>query len=321
MSGRGLHHITAISRNIRRNTSFYTGALGLRLVKRTVAHEDPGAHHLYYGGRLGAPGSLLTFLSWSGAVAGMRGVGEAERVEFAIAPEGLAWWEARLARAAIDFRRESSAFGEDSLVMVDPDGTPLALVGSLMPDAMQWNNSEVPEEYRIRGIDCLTLNVRHTSGMAAILVDVLGFAETARASGWIALAAHQNSGGRICLREAGMQMRGRVGAGTIHHLAFRARDASDQAQMVERLRSHFDIAVSAGKDRSYYQSVYCRGPDGILIEIATDGPGFLIDEEIDALGSRLVLPRFLEPRRGELERILPPLPDVPGTGVDEGGSL
>ncbi|MEZ2410637.1 VOC family protein [Bosea sp. RCC_152_1] len=120
--------------------------------------------------------------------------------------------------------------------------------------------------------------------MAAILVDVLGFSEVARASGQVALAAHEGSGGRICLHESGAPTRGRVGAGTIHHVAFRARDARDQADMAERLRSDYDIAVSVSKDRSYYQSIHFRGPDGILVEIATDGPGFLIDEEVEALG-------------------------------------
>jgi glyoxalase family protein len=298
--------------------AFYTGVLGLRLVKRTVAHEDPGAHHLFYGGQLGAPGTLLSFFSWSGASAGMRGAGEAEQIEFAVGPDSLSWWERRLTETELGFRRERSAFGEDSLVLADPDGTPLALVASSMPDTMQWGHSAIPVASRIRGIGGLTLNVRRASKMAAILVDVLGFSEIARESGQVALATHRSSGGRICLHESGAQTRGRVGAGTIHHVAFRARDASDQAAMAERLRSHYDIAVSVGKDRSYYQSIHFRGPDGILIEIATDGPGFLIDEEIEALGKRLVLPRFLEPRRGELERLLPPLHSAPGdeTGED-----
>jgi glyoxalase family protein len=318
MPGRGLHHITAVSTNISRNMAFYTGVLGLRLVKRTVAHEDPGAHHLFYGGRRGVPGTLLSFFAWTGASAGMRGVGEAEQIDFAVGSDSLSWWEKRLTEAAIDFRRERTAFEEDSLVLADPDGTPLALVASSMPDAMQWDHSAIPVASRIHGIGGLTLNVRRASKMAAILVDVLGFSEIARAGGQLALAAHRSSGGRICLHESGAQTRGRVGAGTIHHVAFRARDASDQAAMAERLRSHYDIAVSVGKDRSYYHSIHFRGPDGILVEIATDGPGFLIDEQVEVLGKHLVLPRFLEPRRGELERLLPPLQSDPGgeTGED-----
>lgn len=317
MLGRGLHHITAVSADISRNMAFYTGVLGLRLAKQTVAHEDPGAHHLFYGGRLGVPGTLLSFFSWSGASAGMRGAGEAEQIDFSVGPDSLSWWERRLTEAAINFRWERSAFGEDSLVLADPDGTPLALVAGSMPDAMRWDHRDIPVDDRIRGIGGLTLNVRRASEMAAILVEVLGFSEIARAGGQVTLAAHRNSGGRICLHESGVQMRGRVGAGTIHHVAFRARDASDQARMAERLRSHFGITVSAGKDRSYYQSIHFRGPDGILIEIATDGPGLLIDEDVGSLGTRLVLPRFLEPRRGELERLLPPLHGVPGSEADE----
>ncbi|AMJ61005.1 VOC family protein [Bosea sp. PAMC 26642] len=295
-----------------RNMAFYTGVLGLRLVKRTVAHEDPGAHHLFYGGRTGAPGTLLSFFSWSGATAGLRGAGEAEQIDFSVGPDSLSWWEARLAAASIGSRRERSSFGEDSLVLADPDGTPLALVASSVPDDMRWEHPEIPAECRIHGVGGLILNVRSMPEMAAILVDVLGFSELARAGGQVALAAHPNSGGRICLREAGVKTRGRAGAGTVHHVAFRARDAFDQARMAERLRSHFGIAVNPGKDRSYYQSIHFRGPDGTLIEIATDGPGFLIDEDLDVLGERLVLPAFLEPRRGELEDLLPPLQGAPG---------
>lgn len=313
MLGRGLHHITAVSADILRNRAFYWDILGLRLVKRTVAHEDPGAYHLFYGGQSGAPGTLLSFFSWSGAAAGLHGAGEAEQIEFAVMPAALPWWEERLAKAAVHARRQRSAFGEDSLVLADPDGTPLALVAATMRDAMGSYGAATPLECSIRGIANLTLTVRQASEMAAILIDVLGFAESARERGWIALEAHRGSGGRICLHEAGLRARGRVGAGTIHHVAFRARDASDQAAMAEALRAHFAITVSPGKDRSYYQSIYFRGPDGILIEIATDGPGFLIDEEIATLGTRLVLPPFLEARRGELERLLPSLPDPPET--------
>jgi len=320
MLGRGLHHITAVSADILRNRAFYRDVLGLRLVKRTVAHEDPGAYHLFYGGLSGTPGTLLSFFSWSGATAGLHGAGEAEQIEFAVTPAALPWWEERLGRAAVQVRRQRSAFGADSLVLADPDGTPLALVATTMPDVMGFYGAGTPQEFSIRGIANLTLTVRRAPEMAAILIDVLGFAESARESGWIALEAHRGSGGRICLHEAGVRVRGKVGAGSIHHVAFRARDASDQAAMAAALRARFEITVSPGKDRSYYQSIYFRGPDGILIEIATDGPGFLIDEEIAKLGSHLALPPFLEARRGELERLLLPLPDRSEAESDKGGT-
>jgi glyoxalase family protein len=312
LPGRGLHHITAISADITRSLDFYTRVLGLRLAKRTVSYEDPGAYHLYYGDASGRPGTLFSFFSWRGVAAGTPGTGEAERVEFAVPHASIGWWSDRLDIEGCRHQRTRTAFGEDALWLQDPDGTPLALVASQEGgDEPAWTSPDIPPRHALVGPRGVTLCVRDAQAMAAILTGVLGFTQTAKEGGWMRLAAHSGAGGTLALHEVGPVSRGRLGAGTIHHVAFRARDAADQAAMADRLQRDFGIAVGQRKDRTYFSSIYFRGPAGIFIEIATDGPGFLVDEPLDRLGAALMLPPFLEPRRAELEILLPPLDQRP----------
>jgi glyoxalase family protein len=306
----GLHHVTAVSTDMARTRAFYVDLLGLRLVKRTVAHEDPGAHHLFFGGRLGAPGTLLTMFCWPGAGPCQRGAGEVERVVFAVPSEALAWWQRRLAAAGAAPEPGLLGFGVQGLRFEDPDGAPLALAGTAMADALDWTGAGLAPEARLRGLSGVALAVRDAQAMGTLLTHALGFAETAREDGRIRYAAHGGAGGRVDLHPCGDRLRGRTGAGTIHHAAFRARDLAELGEIADRLRLRFGIEAGQAKDRAYYRSIHFRGPDGMLIEVATDGPGLLRDETPEALGAALRLPSLLEPRRAEIERVLPPL-DAP----------
>lgn len=306
MTGRGLHHVTVIATNASRNLDFYTRVLGLRLVKRTVTHEDPGAYHLIYGDEEGSPGSRLSFFSWVSAVASARPNGS-ERVSFATSPEGIGWWEMRLAAFRVPCQRATAGDGRPKLVFEDPDRTPLALVGSELMPATIWSPPDIPEAFAVRALLGVTMSLRGTALMARILTEVLGFIETARTGDHIVFSAHEGPGGWLCLHQRRERSWPRLGAGVIHHVAFRASDDTDLAAMAAQLQERFGIATSPVKDRYYSRSIYFRGPDGILIEVSTDGPGFLIDETRENLGARLIFPPSLQDRQEELLRILPPL--------------
>lgn len=306
MTGRGLHHVTAIATDASCNLDFYTRVLGLHLVKRTVTHEDPGAYHLVYGDEEGSPGSRLSFFSWVSAAANERPDGS-EYVSFAIAPEAIGWWEARLVACKVPCRRTRTFDGRPKLMLEDPDRMPLALIGSELIPATIWSPPGIPEAFAIRALLGVTLSLRGTELMARILVKVLGFAEVASAGDQLIFSAHGGPGGRLCLHRRGERPRPRLGAGVIHHVAFRARNEADLAAMAGKLQECFGIAASPVKDRYYFRSIYFRGPDGILIEVSTDGPGLLIDETRETLGTRMIFPPSLQDRQEELLRILPPL--------------
>jgi glyoxalase family protein len=302
-----LHHVTAIATDAVRNLDFYTRVLGLRLVKRTVTHEDPGAYHLIYGQAEGAPGGSLSFFSWSSAAAATERPNGGEHVSFAIAPAAIGWWERRLIASGVSFRRGRAPGGAPQLSFEDPDHAPLTLVASELASGAIWSLPDIPPAFAIRALRGVSLSLRGTALMTRILTDVLGFAEMRREADWIEFSAHGDAGGWFCLHQRNDRQRPRLGAGAIHHVAFRARDEADLATMAEALKERFGISASPVKDRNYFRSIYFRGPDGLLIEIATDGPGFLIDETRENLGTQLIFPPSLQDRQEELLRILPPL--------------
>jgi glyoxalase family protein len=310
MTGRGLHHVTAIATNASCNLDFYTRVLGLHLVKRTVTHEDPGAYHLIYGDEEGSPGSRLSFFSWASAAVPHPSGNSAEYVSFAVALEAIDWWESRLLACKVPCRRGSEPDGRSRLSFADPDRTPLALVeAEFAPAAIRWP-PEIPPAFAVRALLGVTLSLRDTALMARILTEILGFGEIGSAGDQIMFSAHCEAGGQLCLDQRRERSRPRLGAGAIHHVAFRARDEADLAAMADRLQERFGIAASPVKDRYYFRSIYFRGPDGILIEVSTDGPGFLIDETRETLGTRLIFPPSLQDRQQELLQILPPLDRV-----------
>jgi glyoxalase family protein len=307
MHASGIHHVTAIAGPARRNLEFYTRTLGLRLVKRTVNFDDPGTYHFYFGDEAGRPGTILTFFPWEHAALGRSGVGEVFETAFRVPQAAIGFWTHRLLERGVSHEAPAKRFGETVLAFRDPDGTRLALVAVSGAEAEPaWTGGEVPAEHAIRGFHGATLLLEESEPTAAILTDVLGFSEAAREESTVRYRAGDTvPGGIVDLRAAGGFLRGRLGKGSVHHIAFRAADDASQAAMVEKLAERHGIHTTEQKDRNYFRSVYFREPGGVLFEIATDAPGFTVDEPADKLGESLKLPPFLEGRRGQIEAVLP----------------
>ncbi|MFZ5673128.1 MAG: ring-cleaving dioxygenase [Pseudomonadota bacterium] len=305
----GIHHVTAIAGNPLRNFAFYTRDLGLRFVKKTVNFDDPGTYHFYYGDETGRPGTILTFFPWEGAPAGRRGVGETEETAFRVPQGSLSYWAQRLQDKGIKFETPEKRFGEPVLTFIDPDGMALALVGVAGADGESaWSNGDIPAEHAIRGFHGVTLLLADATKTAKVLTDIFGLREIAREGSLIRFAAAgEKEGGLVNLREVKGLARGGQGRGSVHHIAFRAKDDAEQALMAEKLVGNHGLHATEQKDRNYFRSVYFREPGGVLFEIATDIPGFAVDEPVATLGRDLKLPRFLEPHRSEIESVLPEL--------------
>jgi glyoxalase family protein len=308
----GLHHVTAIAGNPLRNLDFYTRILGLRLVKRTVNFDDPSTYHFYYGDETGSPGTVLTFFPWEHAVKGQVGVGETSRTAFRVPVSALGYWTQRFVEKGVAHETIDKRFGESVLPFADPDGTGLALVGVPDADAAPgWSNGGIPAEHAIRGFFGVTLLLTEAARTGAILTDVLGFSEAGREGSSVRYRAAGSSPGAIVdIQEAKGVERGRQGRGSVHHIAFRAPDDAAQAAMGRKLVSAHGLRPTDQRDRCYFRSIYFREPGGVLFEIATDIPGFAIDEPVASLGRALKLPPFLEPQRARIEKVLPPLEAV-----------
>ncbi|GJE18090.1 ring-cleaving dioxygenase [Methylobacterium marchantiae] len=307
MSDNGLHHVTAYAGDIQRNLDFYRRVLGLRLVKKTVNFDDPSTHHLYYGDEAGRPGTILTFFPIPHAARGRIGIGETQETAFRVPRASIGWWTHRLIEKGVDHDALVQVFGEPTLRLRDPDGMPLALVGidDASDAAASWIRGDVPAEYAIRGFHGVTLLLGEAEPTARILTDVFGFSEAGREGTMIRYGNGGELGGFVTLRAVGEFLRGRPGAGSVHHIAFRAKDDAEQASMVSALTGSHGVQVTEQRDRAYFRSVYFREPGGVLFEIATDIPGFAVDEPADALGEALKLPAFLEPHRARIEEVLP----------------
>jgi glyoxalase family protein len=306
VNARGLHHVTAIIGDVRRAADFYAGVLGLKRVKKTVCYDDPGSYHLYYGDDIGNPGAVISTLAWNCVTPGLSGVGEVVQTAFRVAPNSFDGWAGRLVSAGVTYRSEVSPFGERTLCFADPDGTALSLVETW--EGRPGQAGEVSMfDFALRGLHGVTLNVREEDETIDILQKVFDFQLVSQRNGAMRFVAHDGPGGTITLRMIGKSSRGRLGGGTIRHVAFRASNLDDRSEMVEKLRSVYGIVVSDPIERTYLNAVGFRAPCGVLFEIATDGPGFAVDEASERLGQQLQLPAFLEERRAELAAILPPL--------------
>jgi glyoxalase family protein len=305
----GIHHVTAIAGNARRNMDFHTRTLGLRFVKKTVNFDDPGTYHLYYGDEQGQPGTILTFFPWEHAAPGRAGLGLAQETAFRVPAAALGYWTHRFVDKGVEHGAIEKRFGEPVLTFADPDGMRFALIG--VPGAESeaaWSNGDIPAEHAIRGFHGVTLMLAEAAPTGAILTDVLGFQEAGRDGSLVRYrAATATLGNVVDIHGAGGFLHGRMGRGSVHHIAFRAADDAAQATMAERLARQHGMHPTAQVDRQYFRSVYFREPGGVLFEIATDQPGFAVDEPVESLGSALKLPKFLEPRRRELEAALPAL--------------
>jgi glyoxalase family protein len=308
----GLHHVTAIAGNPLQNLDFYARTLGLRLVKRTVNFDDPGTYHLYYGDETGSPGTILTFFPWEQAVKGQVGTGETHQTAFRVPARALDYWAQRFAAKGVAHGPVQQRFGDNVLPFSDPDGMGLALVGVTDPEKRPgWSKSDVPAEHAIRGLFGVGLLLADTAGTAAILTDLLGLNEAGREGSVVRYrGAAAGPGAVVDLYQAGDVARGRQGRGSVHHIAFRAADDSEQAAMARKLVTRHRVHPTDQRDRKYFRSIYFREPSGVLFEIATDIPGFAVDEPVASLGSTLKLPAFLEPQRAAIEMLLSPLEAV-----------
>jgi glyoxalase family protein len=308
----GLHHVTAIAGDPLKNFEFYTRDLGLRFVKKTVNFDDPSTYHFYYGDETGSPGTILTFFPWAEAPAGRRGVGETHQTAFRVPLRSLRYWTQRFIEKGIPYEALEKRFGESVLPFTDPDGMALALVGvSGAENEPGWSNGDIPSEHAIRGFHGVTLLLDSADKTAAILTDVFGFREVAREGAVIRFAAPGDANGSVVdIYEAKGFLRGHQGRGSVHHIAFRAADDAQQAQMAEKLIRTHGQRPTEQKDRNYFRSIYFREPGGVLFEIATDIPGFAVDEPVETLGRDLKLPTFLEPHRKEIETVLPVLEEA-----------
>jgi glyoxalase family protein len=304
----GLHHITAIAGDPRRNLAFYTGVLGLRLVKRTVNFDDPHTYHLYYGDRVGTPGSILTFFPWGNLPRGRAGTGQASAIAFSVGPDALSFWEERLHAHGVATSKPPPRYGESVLALTDPDGLAVELVATREPDARPpWTHPGIPADHAIRGFHSVTLAVRDANPTAQLLGSAMGYREILREGNRVRYTVADGTPGTLVDLLADPSLpRGRQGTGTVHHVAFRTPDG--EAQLVARRELlGLGYEVSPPMDRNYFHSIYYREPDGILLEIATDPPGFAVDEPIESLGTALKLPAPYEPHRAEIEAALPPL--------------
>ena len=306
MAQNGIHHVTAFSGAAERNVEFYTRVLGLRLVKKTVNFDDPGTYHLYYGDAAGQPGTILTFFPIAHAAPGRVGIGETQETAFRVPRAAIGWWTHRFIEKGVTHEALVQVLGEPTLRFRDPDGLMLALVGTDTAETdVPWTGAEIPAEHAIRGFHGVTLLLKEAEGTAAILTEVFGFQEAGREGAAIRYASGAPEGGFVTLRAVGEFLRGRQGAGSVHHIAFRAADDGEQARMVETLTRTYGLGVTEQRDRQYFRSVYFREPGGVLFEIATDVPGFAVDEPVETLGRDLKLPAFLEPHRAQIEGHLP----------------
>ena len=307
MTRNGLHHVTAIAGPARRNLDFYTRTLGLRLVKKTVNFDDPGTYHFYFGDEAGSAGTILTFFPWEHVAPGRVGVGETSETAFRVPEAAIGYWTHRLVEKGVPHEAPVKRFGETVIAFRDPDGMRLSLVGVADAEGEPaWTDGGVPAEAAIRGFHGVRLLVGDTAPTAAILTDVFGFAEAGREDNVVRYkVGGTDVGGIVDVHGAGGFLPARMGGGSVHHVAFRAADDAGQAEMVRRLAQNHGIRTTEQKDRNYFRSVYFREPGGVLFEIATDGPGFAVDEPPAGLGQSLKLPRFLEHRRAGIEAALP----------------
>jgi catechol 2,3-dioxygenase-like lactoylglutathione lyase family enzyme len=303
----GIHHVTAIASDPQRNVDFYTGVLGLRLIKVTVNFDMPESYHFYYGDAIGSPGTILTFFSWEGARPGRIGAGQVTTTSFAVPEDSLGYWTDRLRQQGISVSEPYQRFGAETIRFADPDGLQLELVGHTGMATVAWEGAEVPAERAIRGFQGVTLSGRRSHQSAQLLGEGLGFQPIADEGNVSRFSAGRaDSGQFVDLVHATNEPTGSVSVGTVHHVAWRTPSDDEQIAWQQALLGQ-GHQVTPVRDRQYFHSIYFVEPSGVLFEIATDPPGFAVDESVAELGRSLKLPPWLEPRRAELEAVLPPI--------------
>lgn len=305
---RGIHHVTAVAADPDENVQFYTDVLGLRMVKKTVNFDDVSTFHFYYGNERGTPGTAMTFFPVEDASAGLVGPGQVSTTAFQAPAGSIDYWSDRLEDHGVDYAA-TTRFGEDILAVSDPAGLQLELVFTDAETHVEsWEDGPVPAEYALCGFHSVALSVRRPPTTATLL-EAMGFERTASVGGRIRYEStagrKAGAGARIIdlVETAGKAV---PGAGTVHHVAFRVPDDATQAAWREALTER-GFHVTRQKDRTYFRSIYFREENGILFELATDGPGFTVDEPVAQLGRSLRLPEWLEGDRASIESSLPSL--------------
>jgi glyoxalase family protein len=314
----GIHHVTSITGDVQRCVDFYVDVLGLRFVKKSINQDVPDTYHIYFGDYTGSPGTAMTFFGWPSWPARRAGSGQVTTVSFGVPRDSLDFWAERLRRLDVEPVR-ASRFGADALVISDPDGIEVELVGDLSPDFkwVPWPDGPVDRDNAIRGFHSVTMTVAEATPTLDLVVNTMGFRKTGQDGPRTRLETGAGGQGSILdIVESPEGPEGEESVGTVHHVAWRAVDAAHQAEWRETL-------VKAGRnvtpviERYYFKSIYFREPGGILFEIATDGPGFTVDEPIESLGTTLSLPPWFDVRRDLLDETLPPIvvPTTAATGA------
>ena len=300
----GIHHITAIVGDPQENVDFYAGVLGLRLVKKTVNFDDPGTYHLYFGDETAKPGTIITFFPWGNAYKGKIGDGQAGVTSFAVPSGALAFWEKRFEKFKVPFSK-TTRFEEQYLTFDDPHGLHLELVERQQGEPNTWSIGEVTEEVAIKGFGGATLYTANAEKTAELLETVMGLEKIGEEEDLMRFRAAGDLGNIIDVKLSRVGT-GQMGVGTVHHIAWRAQDDADQLDWKQQVET-YGLGVTPVQDRNYFNAIYFREYGDILFEIATDPPGFAIDESPEALGEALMLPAQHERHRKNLQRDLPPI--------------
>ncbi len=304
----GLHHMSAISGPAQENLDFFGGILGLRLVKLTVNFDDPSAYHLYYGNSSGDPGTILTFFPYPSGYPGRPGTGQVTVTSLAIPSHSMAYWQGRFAEHAVDFDRIQRRGGVEHLPFRSPDGLLLELATTHNHESTEhWNGSDVPSEHAILGLRSLTIRTKDIGPTREMLTSLMGFRPTEERDGRYRFEVAEGGLKRTLeVVQDSTGPSGRSGHGTVHHIAFRTATDDSLAEMRAKI-VEAGFHVSQIMDREYFKSIYFREPGGVLFEVATDLPGFAVDEPEELLGTQLQLPKQFEAFRGKIEKELPVL--------------
>ncbi|ALC92000.1 ring-cleaving dioxygenase [Bacillus sp. FJAT-18017] len=300
----GIHHITAMVNDAQRTIDFYSGVLGLRLIKKTINFDRPEVYHLYFGNESGAPGTVITFFPWEKQLKGRIGTGQVGSTIYVIPKDSLSFWEARIKKFRIK-TYTSIRFGEKYLSFQDPDGLEIELVERTEGPVNNWSFGEIRPDIAIKGFGGATLISAQPNKTANVLEHILGLELVGQEDSFLRFKADSDIGNTIDIKLA-PSVRGLMGAGTVHHIAWRASNEADHNRWRSLLKEK-GYNPTEIRDRNYFKAIYFHDEGGILFEIATDQPGFAVDEPFDELGEKLMLPPWFESKREQLKGMLPPV--------------
>ncbi|MBM7703057.1 ring-cleaving dioxygenase [Metabacillus iocasae] len=304
MKTAGIHHISAVVGHPQENIDFYAGVLGLRMIKKTVNFDDPGTYHLYFGDEAGTPGTIMTFFPWENARQGRIGTGQVGVTSFVVPVGALPFWMERLEKHHVPFEKQER-FGEESLLFEDPHGLKVEIVARELGKKNEWTHDTITKDEAIKGFGGATLYSSQPEKTAHLLEHVLGMERVGEEGSIIRFRTPSDLGNMVDI-DTSVTTRGLMGAGTVHHIAWRAEDDENQLDWKSHVEQN-GYGVTPVQDRNYFNAIYFREHGEILFEIATDPPGFLIDEPFEQLGDNLKLPPQYEPHRQQIEDILIPV--------------